>query len=129
MKLYTEHMEQRSTDEGIVMEPDYAGFLRSQNYAVNGLTDIHTVHSESDDRAYLVAKIETLALPNHHPELDLVANQIELPVCSCDDWRYNQSVDISESGVHPPACGTCKHIRSAYKEERAKADNQQVELV
>jgi hypothetical protein len=125
MKLYDEHLTVDHTPEGVILEPSFCGYLRMHGYPVNGLTDIHTVHSESSEKAYLVCKIETLALPEGHPDLDIVTDDCTIPVCSCDGFRYHASVDLSGPNKHPPDTGTCKHIQRAFKTIRAEQDDNQ----
>jgi len=121
------NVELKDTSEGnaITVEPSFVGYLRSQGYPVNGVSDMQVIPSESDtDKAYVVCKVKTLLFPKGHPELDLVEHQIEIAVCSC--WAFrSDSPEISEDTVTPAEVPTCKHLRSAYKEVDAREDDQQ----
>ena len=121
-----ENITKEHTSEGLVFEPGYAGYLRSQGFNVEDITDIDTVASNSEpDKKYLVAKIKTYDKPKDHPDMDLVADQIELPVCTCWSWRSN-SADLDEQS--PSDSSGCKHTRQKWKAERAQADENQSEL-
>jgi len=119
-----ENIRREMTDEGLVLEPGYAGYLRSMGYNVEDIADIDTIQSDSaPDKKYLVAKIKTYDKPKDHPEMDLVADEITLPVCTCWNWRSEHSADLEEQA--PSKSGTCKHLESAYKELRAANDDSQ----
>jgi hypothetical protein len=121
--------ELAQTDEGqrIVVEPEYVKYLRGQGYPIKELQEVHTVPSESTDGAgHVVVKITTYAHPKGHPDLDLVADEIEIEICDC--WSYRQnSNDVAESNVQPG--GDCKHCRQIFKTQRAKEDANQTELI
>jgi len=121
--------ELAQTDEGqrIVVEPEYVKYLRSQGYQIKELQEVHTVPSEStDDAGHVVVRITTYARPKGHPDLDLVADEIDLEICDC--WSYRQnSNDVAESDVQPG--GDCKHTRDVFREQRAKEDESQTELI
>jgi len=129
MNLYTDHLKTTATPEGVIREHEYLGFLRDNGYNVNSVSDTRVVGSETKDHAYLIARVETLKLPTSHPESDVVVDGAQIIVCSCDDWHYNQSADVSESGVHPTACGKCKHIIAEFRAEQARDDDSQDTLV
>jgi len=122
-----ENIRREMTDEGLVHEPGYAGYLRSMGFNVEDIADIDTIVSESNpDKKYLVAKIKTYDKPKDHPDMDLVADQISLPVCTCWNWRSEHSADLEEQA--PSESGVCKHLKRAYKELRAASDESQTEL-
>jgi len=123
-----ENITKELTDDGrLVFEPGFCGYLRSQNYQVTGVTELTTVGSDSDpEKEYLVCKVGTHKYPKDHPELDLVAHDVAIPVCTCWAWR-NESADLEEE--QPTECGGCKHTISVYREEKAKADDNQVQLL
>ena len=123
-----ENITKELTDDGrLVFEPGFCGYLRSQGYQVTGVTELTTVASESDpDKEYLVCKVGTHKYPKDHPELDLVAHDVEIPTCTCWAWR-NESADLEEQ--KPTECGGCKHTRSVYREERVANDDNQVQLL
>jgi len=117
------------TEDGrLVLEPGYAGYLRSMGYNIRDITDIDTVQSESDrSKRYLVCRIETFSKRKDHPELDYVADKTTIPVCTCWDWRSNHSADLEEQS--PEACGACKHLRAKFKALNAQEDDSQRELL
>lgn len=84
------------------------------------------VPSESKDHAYLVSKIEVLKHPMENA--DIVEDTIMSYLCSCPAFYYQESSEIETFERKPDEMGKCKHIRSAYREERAKNDNQQETL-
>ena len=121
-----ENTRREMTDEGFVFEPGYAGYLRSMGYNVEDIADIDTIQSEDPekpDTKYLVARIKTYDKPMDHPDMDLVADQIFLPVCTCWGWRKHESADLDEQA--PSESGVCKHLKKAYREVRAENDDAQ----
>ena len=120
-----DNIRKELTDSGeLIFEPGYAAYLRSMGYKIRDITDIDTVQSESNpDKKYLVAKIETFDKQQDHPDLDYVADKTEVAVCSCWNWRSEHSADLEEQS--PSDCGRCKHLVRAFREERAKADENQ----
>jgi hypothetical protein len=128
MKLYPKHLKTEVTPEGVIFENEFLGFLRSNGYSVNGTHSTNVVPSSNGDHAYLVQKIATMKLPSNHPDLDVVAHEYELICCTCDDWRYRKSPDVSEPQIHPPDSKVCKHAKSEFKTIRAKADESQETL-
>lgn len=125
-----ENITKKLTEETneLIFEPGYAGYLRSQGYNVDDISDIDTIQSESDpEKKYLVAKITTYEYPKNHAELDAIEHQIELPVCTCWNWRSEHSANLEEE--KPTECGTCKHLQDAYRAEKAKADESQDTLI
>lgn len=115
------------TDDGrMIVEPGYLGFLRTNGHSVLGIEELHTVAREDSDKSHIVAKITTRRLPDDHPELDFVADEMELWVCDCWSFR-SQSADVSE-GEAPDECAACTHIKQVSKVERAKNDASQETL-
>jgi len=113
-------------DGKLVLEPGYAGYLRSQGHIIEDIHSVDVVASDSEpDKKYLVAKIDTYDLPMSHSDLDVAADGITLPVCTCWSWRSN-SADLDEQ--QPSECRGCKHTRKAYREARAEADDSQATL-
>jgi len=129
MKLYKEHLKSEIQPDGVVFENEFCGLLRSQGYPVNDVTDTHVIPASNGEHAYLVQRIETMDKPDGHPKLDIVADEVAIPICSCDDFRYRQSPDVSDETVSPSDVDRCKHVVKAYRGERAKDDDAQVELV
>jgi len=122
----TVEVTQTQEGERITVEPQYLEYLRSHNYPIKSVDELHTVESKSKDGVgYVVMQVTTYAYPKGHEKLDLVAHEIQIPVCDC--WSYRQdSNDVAENGVQPG--GSCKHTRDVFREQRAKEDNSQTEL-
>jgi len=122
----TVELAQTQEGERIVVEPQYIEYLRSQGYTIKSVDELHTIASESHDGVgYVVMQVRTYAYPKGHPELDLVAHEIQIPVCDC--WSYRQnSNDVANEGVQPG--GSCKHCRSIFREEQAREDDSETEL-
>jgi len=116
----TTELAQTEQGQRIVVEPEYVGYLRSHNYQIKSLDELHTVESESKDGGgYVVVKITTYEHPKGHEELDLVADEMQLNVCSC--WAYRKdSNDVAEEGMQPG--GSCKHTKSCFRTEKAEND-------
>jgi hypothetical protein len=113
----------------ITVEPEFVSYLRSNGYPINGVTRSETLQSESDDeKDYVVYQVETTRYPSGHTDLDIVEDAIEIPVCGCWDYRSN-APDISDAGTTPEDVHRCKHVRACMKTERAKADENQEELL
>lgn len=123
-----ENITKELTDDGrLVFEPGFCSYLRSQGYQVTGVTKMATVSSENDpDKQYLVCKVGTHKYPKDHPKLDLVAHDIDIPVCTCWSWR-NSSADLDHE--QPQESGDCKHVLEAFRTEQAKADENQTQLL
>jgi len=122
----TVELAQTQEGERIVVEPQYIEYLRSQGYTIKSIDELHTVASESHDGVgYVVMQITTYKYPKGHPELDLVADELQLNACSCWSFRQNSN-DVAENGTQPG--GSCKHTRDVFREQRAKEDNSQTEL-
>jgi hypothetical protein len=115
-------------DGRVVLEPAYCAYLREQGYTIDDVIEAHSVPSNSREKSHVVVQIQTYNYPRNHPELDVVEDQTEIWVCSCEDFQYNKSADVSESLVSPSQCGTCKHISSVSKVEKAKSDDKQRSL-
>jgi hypothetical protein len=114
-----------NTDGEIVTEPEYLTYLRSHGYHINGVHDVTHVESDSRDMEHMVCRIDTHELPFGHDDLDAVADEITIPVCSCEDYQYNQSVDVGEDSLRERSPGLCRHLTAAFREERARQDDQQ----
>lgn len=126
-ELTSEFVETGLTEDGqLVMEPGYINYLRSQGYLIDSVQEIHTADSSRDDMAHLVVKIGTFEYPKDHPALDYAEHSVSLWVCDCEDFRYRQSVDLSEAS--PGECGACKHIKEVDKVQRALNDEDQSTL-
>ena len=129
MKLHTEHIRIDSQPDGqIIIEPDYLDFLRTEGYTIEEINEIHVEESNSRDKAHLVLSVDTYEYPVNNPELDFEAHRTTLWVCSCEDYRYNRSVDVSKDGVKPTEAGVCKHIKECNKVKKAQEDEQQTSL-
>ena len=129
MNLNTDQIDIEATPDGVMMQPSYVGFLRSQGYNIDDVSDVHVVPSESRDVAHVVMRVTTTDKPPGHPDSDIVADKTEIAVCSCENFSFEQGIDVSKKTLSEGNLGTCKHITSAYREERAKADKSQNTLV
>ena len=119
--LYSDHIEW--TDTGLQI--DRIQDLESRDMRPE-VKDCKIVPSESNNGAYLVAKVECLDKP--FEESDIAADKTELIACSCSDWYFNRSKDL-DADTRPSECGTCKHGRSAYKHIQAAQDDSQDTLL
>jgi len=130
MTLNTDQLRQELTEDGqIILEPEYVAFLRSNGYPVNEVVEIREAESESRDMTHLIYTVKTTELPQDHPELDVVAHETEIKVCTCEDFRYDKSVDVSERHLADESIGSCKHVRNEYRAEKAQADENQDTII
>ena len=129
MKLNTDQIDIEATPDGVMIQPSYVGFLRSQGYNIDDVSDVRVVPSSSRDVAHVVMKVTTTDKPPGHPDSDIVADKLELLVCSCESYTYNEGVDVSKQTLAEGNIRRCKHLISAFREERAKADESQERLV
>jgi hypothetical protein len=114
-------------DGRLVYEPGFAAYLRNNGYAIDDIHSVDTVQSRSEEgKKYLVAKIDTYELPRNHDDLDVVADTITIPTCTCWPWR-NKSPNL-EDGYRPQRL-TCPHLEMVYKELRAENDENQDTLL
>ena len=128
-ELHSDHLRIDSTAMGqLIIEPEYLGFLRSNGYNIEGINKVHTVESNSRDTAHMVLSFNSYEYPVDHPELDFEAHKTTLWACSCEDFRYNKSVDVSKDGIKPTEAKACRHIKECSKVERAKEDENQSTL-
>ena len=117
----------RVTEAGeVVLEPEYLQYLREHGYPILEVTESHTVQRGKDKDSHLVLKIKTRDKPNDDPSLDFVADEIDLWVCDCADFRYRRSADVADEP--PSSSDTCTHIRAVSKVEQAKNDENQATL-
>ena len=127
-----ELLTQRTTAEGIILEPSYISFLRQEGYLIEDI-EAHTVPSEGSEGAYLVFKIQTYPFPQNSPLLDVGEEnqQISVWVCSCPGFRFHKSVDVSNGvDVTPDQCEECKHIKQCLpKSQKAQQDDNQGTLL
>ena len=129
MKLNTDQINVEATPDGVMIQPSYVSFLLSQGYNIDGVSDVQIVPSESRDVAHVVMKVTTTDKPPGHPDSDIVADTTEIAVCSCENFSFEQGVDVSMKTLAEGKLGRCKHIRACFKTERAKADDNQHTLV
>jgi len=125
-------IETANRPDGIVLEPSYITYLRNHGYNIKEVLEKHTVPSSSGEDAYLIYKIQTYIFPKNSALLDVAdeSQQIEMWVCSCPQFRFRETVDVSEGiDVSPDQCGTCKHIHQVDKVARAENDEQQDTLL
>jgi hypothetical protein len=122
------NLEFYATPEGVVLDFDLLGVLRSNGYPLDGVKELHTVKRKQSERAHLVLQVETTTKPKDDPELDIVADRTQIWLCDCRDYLFNQMPDLSEFNNDPSDAGTCVHIDQVSKVARAKSDNDQREL-
>jgi len=116
MKLDTSHLDTLPTLEA-------ENYLRQNGYKIE-VNGIRIVESDSDaDKAYIAKRIETTAVP--FEEADVAADTFETVLCSCPACRFQSLPDLSTRSM--AAFSPCKHAL-AFREERAKEDEQQVTL-
>jgi len=118
------------TNEGVILEPQYLGFMRSQGYSLRSIEERHTVESSDGEHAHLVFKVGSYQYPKGSSLLDVAdpEQQVSTWVCSCADFRFNKSADVRDATVSPDDSGVCKHIRQTSKVERARQDDSQATL-
>jgi len=125
-------IETANRPDGMVVEPSYVTYLRNHGYNIREVKEKHTVQSSSGESAYLVYKISTYLFPKNSALLDIAdeSQQIEMWVCSCPQFRFRETVDISEAvDVSPDQCGTCKHCEQVDKSLKAANDEAQDTLL
>jgi len=116
MKLDTSHLDTLPTLEA-------ENYLRQNGYKIE-VNGIRIVESDSDaDKCYVAKRIETTAVP--FEEADIAADTFETVLCSCPACRFQSLPDLSSQSM--AAFSPCKHAL-AFREERAKEDEQQVTL-
>lgn len=116
----TEHLY---LDSGIMHERVHD--LKSRNQKPEYL-EIRTVDSESRDVSYLLGKVECLDVP--FEDADVAEDRVELWVCSCPAYFFQESDGLETGERKPSEVGMCKHLRSSVRAEKAKADENQREL-
>lgn len=117
-----------TNDNRVICEPAYLSYMREHGYPVLSINEAHSVESGSRDKSHMVVEIATYDKPKDSPTLDVVADEISLWVCSCEDFTYNKAADVSEDMTKPSDSGRCKHVLSVDMTEKAKADASQTEL-
>ncbi len=116
MKLYADHITTPPVTDVELM-------LEDRGYPVDVL-ETHIVPSSDGDRAYVVKKLQTTAVPL--ARADAVEDETATWVCSCDDYRFRRAVDAADKTVGDTT--PCKHITQVARAEQAEADDQQAAL-
>jgi len=116
------------SDGSVELNIPWVEYLKTQGYRVDAINNVQTVDSDSRDLTHLVAQIQTYDKPFNSPELDLVEDEITVPVCSCKGFTYQYGADVSESLISPSQSETCPHIRKTFKAIRAQEDSNQETL-
>lgn len=128
-ELITDCIRHESTPSGLIQEPQYVDYLRTQGYTIESIVESHREESQSRDGCHMVLKIETYLYPVNHPRLDYEQHRITLWVCSCEGFTYQYAADVSTADIRPTDCDSCPHIERVSKVERAKADDNQETLI
>lgn len=121
MNLYSEHLILH--DSGI--QHRRVNQLKANDYNPEYL-ETKVAPSESSDYAYLLGRISVLSVP--FAEADVSKDTIELWICGCSDFHFNQSDGVEAGERRPPEIGECKHIRQEIKSKRAQDDENQIQL-
>jgi len=126
MNLNADNLNIRANNYGeIIVEPSYVEYLRENGHTIEEVNESHSVPSNSREMGHIVMNITTYLYPKDSALLDLAEHDIQLWVCDCWDYR-NTSVDVAEDVSNTPdQCGTCRHIQSVSKVQKAKADEKQ----
>jgi len=120
MKLYREHVEMSNNIQHIRVAQMDSQDLKPE------YQDLRAVPSESQDHAYLVGKVSVLTKP--FPDADATADRTGVIVCGCPAFHYQESAGFENGDMSVEELGECKHA-GAYREIRAKQDNQQDTLI
>jgi hypothetical protein len=117
MKLDTTHIDTLPTLEA-------ENYLRQHGYKIETKA-IRVIESDSNaDKAYLAKHIRTTAIP--FDEADVAADTFETVLCSCPACRFQSLPDLNDRSM--ASFSPCKHAL-VFREEKAKQDEQQMELV
>jgi len=127
MKLDSDTLEVSTTQDGrIIVEPNYVDYLRNHGYTIEGVQEAHIVPSENDKgSAHLVMRVETYQYPMDDPRLDVAEDTLTLDVCDCGDYQFRKGVDVSEKTLAEGSNSSCKHLRSAFRVQKAQEDDKQ----
>lgn len=114
----TEHASEfltvTTTDEGLVVEPEYLTYLRGQGYRIREVIETHSVPSTSKEVfIHFLVKIVTYRYPIGHPKLDIEdpEQRVTLTICDCGDFTHRQSADVSNPNTTPEDCEECPHCK------------------
>jgi len=104
-------------------------YLAEHGYQVDtgGFWSVVNHKTDDDDSGHIIKAGETTAVP--FDDADVVADSIEIYLCSCGAYRYQQGVaDLDERDTLE--WESCKHIDKVpeYKAKRAESDDQQETL-
>jgi len=114
------------TDDGeVIVEPGYLAYLRSHGYRIVDVDKVRFIASSSRDITHICCIVTTHEYPWGHEKLDVAAHKVELPVCSCEDFQYNKSVDVSDTLLATEKPTHCKHLSNSYRELNAEDDSQE----
>jgi len=123
MKLYTDHIKL-----GERIEHTRFKELREHDHRPT-YEELRVVESESDDHAYLVARVACLDSPFNPDETDVAEDRVTgVPLCSCDDGWFRATADFEIGERAPSEFKKCKHYRREFRAEEAEADEQQESL-
>ena len=103
-------------DGQLTLKIPWVDYLRSHGYTLRAYRDIRVVESNSRDGCHVCAKIATYRYPKNSALLDIAdeSHQCEVFVCSCEDFTYNKSADVSQDDILADDCSSCKHIKQEF---------------
>jgi hypothetical protein len=104
------NLDTYASPEGIVVDFNALGILRSNGYPIDGVKATHSVERTHSNKSHWVVKVETTTKPRDDPELDIVADKINVWLCDCGDFTYDKCPDLGEFGNDPSDAGDCVHI-------------------
>ena len=121
--LNTKHI----VEDEIITESE--SYLNEHGYKTDDKRYYTVVNHKPDDKdsGHLIKVVETTAVP--FDDADLVADTVEVYICSCSSYRYGKGIDDLEDR-RTLEWHTCKHCDalSDLKAKRAEQDDNQTEL-
>lgn len=126
--LNADNLEFAVSPEGIILDLTVLQYLREAGYNVEKVHSLHTVKRANSDTGHVVVEADVTTLPTDHPEFDAVEDVTTMFVCDCWDYLSNRWPDLREVSMHPQDAGSCVHIRTVSREEKARNDENQTEL-
>jgi len=120
----TEHI----VEDEIITESE--SYLNEHGYKTDDKRYYTVVNKKQDepDSGHLIKVVETTAVP--FDDADLVADSVEVYICSCASYRYGKGIEDLEDRRTLEWRG-CKHVNALAdrKAERAENDDNQEKLL